>query len=58
MAAQQPPDVWYHPEAEIVGPALERGRYIPALDHLVPDNVSWDNYCYYARALKELVGKA
>jgi len=23
MAAQQPPDVWYHPATEIVGPALE-----------------------------------
>jgi uroporphyrinogen decarboxylase len=40
-----------------ISPALERGRYIPALDHLIPDNVSWDNYCYYAEALKRLVGK-
>jgi hypothetical protein len=40
-----------------IRPALERGRYIPALDHLVPDDVSWENYCYYARALKALVGK-
>ena len=38
-----------------IRPALEKGRYIPALDHLVPDNVSWDNYCYYAEALKKLV---
>ena len=37
--------------------ALERGRYIPALDHLVPDDVSWENYGYYGRALKKLVGK-
>jgi uroporphyrinogen decarboxylase len=40
-----------------IRPAVERGRYIPALDHLVPDDVSWANYAYYARALKELVGK-
>jgi uroporphyrinogen decarboxylase len=40
-----------------ISPALERGRYIPALDHVIPDNVSWDNYCYYAEALKRLVGK-
>ena len=40
-----------------IRPAVERGRYVPALDHLVPDDVSWENYCYYARALKALVGK-
>jgi hypothetical protein len=40
-----------------VRPAVERGRYIPDLDHLVPDDVSWENYCYYAGALKKLVGK-
>jgi len=39
-------------------PAVERGRYIPELDHLVPDDVSWENYCHYARMLKRLVGKA
>jgi len=38
-----------------VRPAVEKGRYIPALDHLVPDDVSWTNYCYYAQALKDLV---
>ncbi len=40
-----------------IRPAVEAGRYIPALDHLIPDDVSWDNYVYYARALKRLVGK-
>jgi uroporphyrinogen decarboxylase len=40
-----------------IRPALARGRYIPALDHLVPDDVSWTNYRYYARALKTLIGK-
>ena len=44
-------------ELERIRPALERGRYVPALDHVVPDDVSWDNYGYYARALKRLVGK-
>ena len=42
-------------ELERIRPALERGRYVPALDHLVPDNVSWDNYCHYAEALRKLV---
>jgi uroporphyrinogen decarboxylase len=45
-------------ELERVRPAVEKGRYIPDLDHLVPDDVSWDNYCYYAHALKRLVGKS
>lgn len=40
-----------------IRPALEKGRYIPGLDHLVPDDVSWENYCHYAWALKRLVGK-
>ncbi len=41
-----------------IAPAVEKGRYIPDLDHLIPDDVSWENYAYYARALKRLVGKA
>lgn len=41
-----------------IRPAVEKGRYIPDLDHLVPDDVSWDNYCHYTQALKRLVGKA
>jgi uroporphyrinogen decarboxylase len=44
-------------ELERIRPAVEKGRYIPDLDHLVPDDVSWGNYCYYAQALKRLVGK-
>ena len=44
-------------ELERLRPAVERGRYVPELDHLVPDDVSWGNYSYYARALRKLVGK-
>ncbi|MFO7957742.1 MAG: uroporphyrinogen decarboxylase family protein [Candidatus Brocadiia bacterium] len=44
-------------ELERVRPAVEAGRYIPALDHCVPDDVSWHNYSHYAEALRELVGK-
>jgi uroporphyrinogen decarboxylase len=43
-------------ELERIHPALQKGRYIPDLDHLIPDDVTWDNYCYYANALKKLVG--
>jgi len=43
-------------EMERIRPAFKKGRYIPDLDHLVPDNVSWENFRYYALALKKLVG--
>jgi len=45
-------------ELERIKPAMEKGRYIPDLDHLIPDDVSWNNYCYYAEKLKELIGKS
>jgi uroporphyrinogen decarboxylase len=44
-------------ELERIRPAVEAGRYIADLDHLVPDDVSWDNYGHYARGLRQLVGK-
>jgi len=44
-------------ELERVRPAVEKGRYIPDLDHLIPDDVSWENYLHYVHALKRLVGK-
>jgi len=42
---------------ERVRPAVDAGRYVPALDHCIPDDVSYENWCHYARRLKELVGK-
>jgi hypothetical protein len=36
---------------------LESGRYIPGLDHGVPDDVSWDNYRYFYEKLRELIWK-
>ncbi len=44
-------------ELERIRPAVEKGRYIPDLDHLVPDDVSWENYLHYVTQLKRLVGK-
>jgi hypothetical protein len=38
-----------------VKPAVKKGRYIPDLDHLVPDDVSWENYCYFAESLKSMI---
>jgi len=42
-------------ELDRIWPAVEAGRYIPDLDHLVPDDVSWDNYRHYAEELKRRV---
>ncbi len=47
-------------DAEIarIAPAVRRGRYIPELDHTVPDDVSWDNFCHYQKRRKEMLGMA
>ncbi|MBM3477461.1 MAG: hypothetical protein FJX75_29680 [Armatimonadetes bacterium] len=42
-------------ELDRVWPAVLKGRYIPELDHLIPDDVSWDNYRYYCEALRARV---
>jgi uroporphyrinogen decarboxylase len=42
-------------ELDRIWPAVETGRYIPELDHLIPDDVSWSNYAYYCRALKRRI---
>jgi uroporphyrinogen decarboxylase len=39
-------------ELDRVWPAVLTGRYIPDLDHLVPDDVSWENYLHYVRQLR------
>ncbi len=39
-----------------IAPAIQTGRYIPELDHLIPDDVSWENFCHYACSLRELLG--
>jgi uroporphyrinogen decarboxylase len=44
-------------ELDRIWPCVEKGRYIPDLDHLVPNDVSWENYVYYAAELKRRVGK-
>ena len=36
-------------------PVMDQGGYIPALDHAVPPNVSFDNYCYYVDRKRELI---
>ena len=35
---------------------LEQGGYFPSVDHLVPPDVSFENYCYYINTLREAAG--
>ncbi len=34
---------------------LERGGYVPAADHLVTPEATWENFSYYRRRIEELV---
>jgi uroporphyrinogen decarboxylase len=34
---------------------LQRSGYIPYMDHLVPPDVPWDNFCYYRKRLNALI---
>jgi uroporphyrinogen decarboxylase len=36
-------------------PLIEEGGYIPAVDHTVPPDVSWDNFRYYMDAKMALL---
>ncbi|MCX7795035.1 MAG: hypothetical protein N2380_00715 [bacterium] len=42
-------------ELKRVASLVEEGGYIPAPDHSLPPDVSFGNYCYYMRRLKDLV---
>jgi uroporphyrinogen decarboxylase len=34
---------------------ISLGGYIPYADHLIPPNVSWENFTYYRKKLKEII---
>lgn len=36
---------------------LKHGGYIPYADHLIPPDVSWENFKYYRERIKEIVSK-
>ena len=40
-------------ELERLAPAVEMGGFIPLVDHGVPENVSFENFCYYNRRRRE-----
>lgn len=42
-------------ELERIQPLVERGGYIPCLDHRVPPDVTLENYCYYLEKKKEIL---
>jgi hypothetical protein len=35
---------------------LESGGYFPTIDHVVPPDVTFENYCYYTNTLREAAG--
>jgi len=39
-----------------VPPLIERGGYIPGVDHAVPPDISMENYAYFVSLLRELCG--
>jgi uroporphyrinogen decarboxylase len=45
-------------ELDRVRPLMEQGGYIPHLDHLVPPDISYSNYCYYLEKKRNLIGKS
>lgn len=44
-------------EVDRVMPLVEEGGYIPELDHSVPPDVSWYNFCDYIEYLKHRLGR-
>jgi len=44
-------------ELKRVSPLVREGGYVPAPDHSLPPDVSFNNYCYYMERLKILVEK-
>jgi uroporphyrinogen decarboxylase len=44
-------------ELRRVQPVLEKGAYIPMLDHFVPPDVSYQTYLYYVERRRELLNR-
>ena len=42
-------------ELEARVPVVLTGGYIPHVDHGVPPDVSWENFCYYRRKLDAML---
>jgi uroporphyrinogen decarboxylase len=44
-------------EVERVLPLVEQGGYIPELDHSIPPDISWPNFCEFVAYLKHRLGR-
>ena len=42
-------------ELEKVPNLIRKGGYIPRFDHMVPMDISWENYKYYRNKLNEII---
>jgi len=42
-------------ELSRVATIIDKGGYIPCIDHSVTRDISWDNFCYYRRRLNQLI---
>jgi len=42
-------------EVDALGPLIDRGGYIPTVDHRVPADVSFENYLYYLKRKRQLL---
>jgi uroporphyrinogen decarboxylase len=44
-------------ELDRIKPLLEQGGFVPHLDHLVPPDIPYRNYCEYLERKRKLIGK-
>ena len=44
-------------ELDRIRPLMEQGGFVPHLDHLVPPDISYRNYCEYLEKKRKLIGK-
>jgi hypothetical protein len=43
-------------EMDRLAPVVAKGGFIPLVDHGVPEDISYENYCYYLKRRKEITG--
>ena len=41
-----------------LAPLVEQGGFIPTVDHTVPPDVSWENFCHYMDRKRALLAGA
>lgn len=45
-----------HRQLDLAARMIQRGRFIPGCDHLIPPNVAWADWCYFVKHLRKLCG--